>query len=152
MSLVVPGSTLQVSQLNGNTLSIVGFAVSLSQSDVPYTIVPNAPVAPSSTDLLVYGDTVTITGDLVNPGCTIAIYARQIIVGATTFISVSGAGPVTSYAAGDPVQQTDTTDGDPGAEGAGGSTGRGAGTIILGAESIQSSGPDTGAGTPGRAL
>jgi hypothetical protein len=152
MSLVVPGSTLQVSQLDGNTLSIVGFAVSLSQSEVPYTIVPNAPVAASSTDLLVYGDTVTITGDLVNPGRAIAIYARQIVVGATAFLSVSGADAVTSYVAGSPVAQADTTDGGAGTEGAGGSTGRGAGTIILAAESIQSSGPDTGAGTPGRAL
>jgi hypothetical protein len=93
MSLVVPGSTFQVSQLDADALSIVGFAVSLSQSDVPYNIVPNAPVAPSSTDLLVYGDTVTITGDLVNPGRTIAIYARQIVVGATAFINVTGPDP-----------------------------------------------------------
>ncbi len=152
MSVVVPGSTLQVIQLDGDALSIVGFAVSLSQSDVPYTIEPDAPVAASSTDLLVYGDTVTITGDLVNPGRTIAIYARQIVVGATAFISVSGADPLTTYIAGQPAAQTDTTDGDPGANGAPATNGPGAGTLILAAESIQSNGPDTGAGTLARAL
>ena len=152
MSVVVPGSAFQVSQVTGDVLSIVGFDVSLSQSDVPYQIVTNAPVAASSTDLLVYGDTVTITGDLVNPGRAIAIYARQIIVGATAFINVSGPDPVTTFAAGQPAEQTNTSDGAAGANGAPASSGLGAGTITLAAESIQTGGPDTGAGTPGHAL
>jgi hypothetical protein len=152
VAINVPGTSFQVSQLNGDALSIVGFAIELSQTEVPYTIVENGPQTTSVTDLFVYGDTVTITGDLVNPGRTIAIYARQVIIGATAFISVSGADPVTSYIAGDPAEQTNPADGAPGANGLGGSLGLTGGTIIVSAESIQSTGPDTGAGTPGRTL
>ncbi len=152
MAINVPGTSFQVSQLNGDALSIVGFAVELSQTEVPYTVVQGGPQTTSVTDLFVYGDTVTITGDLVNPGRTIAIYARQIIVGATAFISVTGADPLTTYIAGEPAEQTNTADGGPGANGLGGSSGLTGGSIIVSAESIQSTGPDTGAGTPGRTL
>lgn len=152
LPVVVPNSLLQVAQQSGDLFAIVGFDVSLSQADLPYAIAPGVPVAASSSDVVVYGDTVTITGDLVNPGRQIAIYARQIICGGLTFISTAGADPVTDYQPGAPAQQTNQANGAAGAGGAAGSTGLGAGALILSAESIQVQGPDTGAGTPGRAL
>jgi hypothetical protein len=152
LPIVVPNSLLQVAQQTGDLMAIVGFDVTLSQSEVPYAIVPGVPIAASETDLVVYGDTVTITSDLVNPGRQIAIYARQIVCGQLTFISTAGAAPVSDYQPGDPAQQTDNNSGAAGAGGAAGSPGLTAGSIILAAESIQVQGPDTGAGTPGRAL
>lgn len=152
LPVVIPNSLLQVSQQSGDLFAIVGFDVALSQAELPYVIAPGVPVAASSADVVVYGDTVTITGDLVNPGRQIAIYARQIICGGLTFISTAGADPVTDYKPGDPAQQTNQANGAAGAGGAAGSTGLAAGALILAAESIQVQGPDTGAGTPGRAL
>ena len=152
LPVAVPNSLLQVAQQTGDLMAIVGFDVTLSQAEVPYVITPGVPVAASETDLVVYGDTVTITGDLVNPGRQIAIYARQIICGSLTFISTAGADPVTDYQPGDPAQQTDNNSGAAGAGGGAGSTGLAAGALILAAESIQVQGADTGAGTAGRAL
>lgn len=153
MAPIVPGSDFQVTQTVGETLSIVGYAVALSQAEVPFPLpAQGAPLPAGSTDLVVYGDTVTITGDLLNPGRSIAIYARQVIVGATTFISVAGADPATTYPPGAPAEQTDFSDGAPGAAGATGSSGASGGTIQITAERILSQGADTGAGTPGRAI
>lgn len=153
MTITVPGSSLQVSQTVGETLSIVGYAVELSQAEVPYLLpAQGAPLLPSLTDLVVYGDTVTITGDLLNPGRSIAIYARQVVIGATTFISVAGADPATIYPPGAPAEQTDFSSGAPGAAGATGLSGTPGGTIQITAERIVSQGADTGAGTPGRAI
>jgi hypothetical protein len=152
MIIAVPNSTFQVSQLSGSTLYIVGFSITLSQAEVPYTIPGSGPLPLSTTDLSFYGDTVTINGDLFNPGRTIAIYARQIIIGAAAFINVSGADPQTSYAPGDVAEQTDISAGAPGATGATASSGSSGGIIELAAESIQVQGPDIGAGTPIRAI
>ena len=54
MAPIAPGSDLQVTQTVGETLSIVGYAVELSQTEVPFLLpAQGAPLPAGSTDLVV---------------------------------------------------------------------------------------------------
>lgn len=131
-------ATLPAGTQPGSTV-IAGFDVTISQADIPYTVPVAGPFTQGASSFAVYGDTVTINGDLVNPGMDVTICAREIIIGAATLINTGG-GVVTkgNYPAGTPAAS---------GNGADGVNGFAAGNITLAADLITVSGADTGAGT-----
>jgi hypothetical protein len=96
----------------------------LTQDDVPYATASAGDLTPSSTDLLVFADTVTIAQDLINPGAAIQIFAREIVFSPGTLLDVSGTPAVTTWPADLPPLQPSTLPGVPGVAGANGNAGQ----------------------------
>jgi hypothetical protein len=132
-------------------LYYLGTDVTLTQDDVPFAAVSAAGLPQSETDFLVFANTVTIAEDLLNPGATIQIFAREIIAKAGTVLDVSGAPPSKSWPAGIPSLQPSTLPGAPGVVGADGGAGNNAGQIQLYAD-VFTVGGAYGGGTTNRAI
>lgn len=128
-------------QKTSDSISIVGFSVDLSQEDIGYAIPVEGTLTQADYDVFVYADTVSIHGDLVNPGRKIEIHARELIIGETTYINCSAPAPTADYPA---FQKAISGDG------ASGSTGTTAGALTIGVDVITVDGPDTGANTAER--
>ena len=118
--------------INNNTMEIVGVTVSITQSDMPYALPATGdPRTVSTTDVAIYGDVVTITEPITNPGRKVEVFARQLILAPNASIDVSGADGTLSFRPGEPAPQSNATEGSPGATGADGGSGGAGGAISL---------------------
>lgn len=138
-------------------LEIVGFNITLDPVNNPdqWPFKPSSDgTCPHASDcsVAVYADTVTIVGDLVNPGQDISIYARELIVGPTTYINTSAPDPETNYTIYKQPPNNNPQPGSNGPNGANGSSNTPAGNINLAVGTISVNGTDQGAGTPARLL
>ena len=120
-----------VTHVDGGWLNIIGPDVALTQANIGYQTPANGVDVQGSLDVIVYADTVRVTGPLRNPGRKIAIIARDIVGTQGAIIDVSGPPGAPSYRQGDQPIQTNTNRGAAGASGAHGGAGGAGGSIAL---------------------
>lgn len=128
---------VQFTTIYNGTLTIVGVDVSVDQTAIGYTLPDDGTVPQAVNDVAIYGDVVTLAGDLVLPGRSLSIVARTLQVPAPTWISVSGGDPATTYAAGDPPAQTNQAYGAAGTAGGAATAGMNAGSLSVYAQQIE---------------
>ncbi|GAB6043719.1 hypothetical protein [Endothiovibrio diazotrophicus] len=111
-------------------VTLYAFDLELTQSNLPYQPVEGRRLE-SLKHFVLYADTVTLRGELLNPGRDIRIYARQLVVAERAALDVGGADPDADYPAGVPVEQADPLPGAAGTDGRDGGDGGAAGNIVV---------------------
>jgi|GEM_PF-4318964 len=118
-------------QVQNGVLTIMGMAVTPTQTDMGYAPPPGGVPVEGTLDIVIQAETVTLNAPLVNPGRKVTIIAHRLVVSPGASIDVSGAIGNPNWAQSDTPDPTDTSAGATGPNGANGGTGGAGGSIIL---------------------